>query len=143
MLQHAFKKILVASDGSEGARRAFKLAVDLASKYESKIELISVLEGSPKFATSISEAKMMEERQREHFEDIHNAAQIEAARAGVDLTSKIMPGHEVLTLVEYARKQKHDLLVVGIHGHSTQGTARTGATARAIVEESPCAVLLA
>jgi nucleotide-binding universal stress UspA family protein len=143
MLHQHFKKILVATDGSEGARRAFKVAVDLAAKYGSKLELISVLEGSPKFATSISEAKMMEERQREHFEDIHHTPLVEAAKAGVDLSSKILPGHEVMTLVEYAKKQKHDLLVVGIHGHSTQGTGRTGATARAIVEESPCAVLLA
>ena len=143
MVHQTFKKILVATDGSEGARRAFKVAIDLAAKYGSKLELISVLEGTPKFATSISESKMMEDRQREHFADIHNAALVEAAKAGLELSSKILPGHEVMTLVDYAKKQKHDLLVIGIHGHSTQGKARTGATARAIVEESPCAVLLA
>jgi nucleotide-binding universal stress UspA family protein len=137
-----FRKILVGSDGSDGARRAQKVAIDLAAKYESAIEIISIIEGRPKFATSISEAKMMEEREREHFEEVHRHAQLEAAKHGVDLKSTIRPGHEVMTLIDYARKEKVDLLVVGSHGHSTKGKPRTGSTARALAEESPCPILL-
>jgi nucleotide-binding universal stress UspA family protein len=137
-----FRKIMVGSDGSDSARRALKAALDLAAKYESSIEVISIIERRPKFATSISEAKMVEEREREHFEEVHRAAQLEAAKHGVDLSSRIVPGHEVTTLIDHARKEKIDLIVIGHRGHSTRGRARTGTTARALAEESPCPILI-
>lgn len=116
-----FGKILVGSDGSSGAKNAVKIAIDLAAKYESKLAIISIIEGRPKFATSISEAKMIEEREREHFEEIHHAAQLQAAKRGGDLATTIVPGHEITTLVEYARKEQFDLLVIGKQGHSSKG----------------------
>jgi nucleotide-binding universal stress UspA family protein len=137
-----FTKILVASDGSDGSKRAMKAAIDMAAKYEADLEVISIIEKLPKFATSISEARMIEEREREHFEQIHRSAQIAAARERLDLASRIVVGHEVATLVEHARAGRFDLLVVGRQGNSSIGGVRTGATARALAEEAPCALLM-
>ena len=40
-----FKNILVPYDGSHHAKRAFKISLDMAKRYQSKISMVSVLTG--------------------------------------------------------------------------------------------------
>ncbi len=42
-----FKNILVPYDGSSHSKHAFKVALDIAKKYNSKISIITVLDMSP------------------------------------------------------------------------------------------------
>lgn len=51
-----FKKILIANDGSEGARKALKVAVDIAKQYGSELHSIAVEEGVPHYAATIGSA---------------------------------------------------------------------------------------
>jgi nucleotide-binding universal stress UspA family protein len=37
-----FKKILVANDGSDGAKKALNVAIDMAQKYNAELHSISV-----------------------------------------------------------------------------------------------------
>lgn len=52
-----FKKILIANDGSAGARLALKVAIDLAKKYNAELHSISVEEGVPHYAATIGEVE--------------------------------------------------------------------------------------
>lgn len=52
-----FKKILIANDGSEGAKHALKIAIDLAKKYNADLHSISVQEGMPHYAATIGEVE--------------------------------------------------------------------------------------
>lgn len=137
-----FGKILVGIDGSSGADRALKGAIDLAARYEATLEAISIVEKTPRFATSISEAKMLLDREREYFEDLHRNAQLEAAKRHVEFKSNIMPGHEVTTMLDFAKSNKFDLLIIGKQGLSTKGARRAGTTARALAEDAPCPILI-
>ena len=42
-----FKNILVPHDGSGNSKHAFKVALDMAKKYNSKISMVTVLDMSP------------------------------------------------------------------------------------------------
>lgn len=48
-----FKKILIANDGSEGSKKALKVAIDLAKKDNAELHSISVEEGVPHYAATI------------------------------------------------------------------------------------------
>ena len=137
-----FAKILVGIDGSSSAERALKGAINLAARYKATLDAISIVEKMPRFASSISEAKMVQDRETEYFEDIHRKAHLEAAKCSVEFKGNIMPGHEVTTMLDFARTNKFDLLIIGKQGLSTKGTKRAGTTARALAEDAPCPILI-
>lgn len=137
-----FKKILIATDGSDGAKKARTAALDMAEKYGAEVHLLSIITGLPKFASSVSEVKMIEEHERERLVAVHHSAEVDAARRGLELRSKILRGHEVNTIVEYIQKGGFDLLAFGHQGLSSKGKARLGSTARALAEEAPCSVMM-
>ncbi len=85
---------------------------------------------------------MIEERERERLAAVHHSAEVEAARRRLELHSKILRWHEVNTIVEYIQKGGFDLLAFGYHGLSSKGKTRLGATARALVEDAPCSVMM-
>jgi nucleotide-binding universal stress UspA family protein len=140
--ERMFKKILIATDGSDVAKRACLSVFGLAAKAEAEVHLISIIEAMPRYASSVSEVKMIEERERERLAAIHQVAELEAARRGLELHTKILRGHEANTIVEFVQKGGFDLLVFGYHGLSSKGKTRLGATARALVEDAPCSVLM-
>jgi nucleotide-binding universal stress UspA family protein len=63
-------------------------------------------------------------------------------KEGVKLNVKITPGHEVETIIKYAKQEKFDLLIIGFMGHSKIFGTVMGSTANTIVRLSPCDVLV-
>ena len=111
-----YKKILVANDGSDGARRAFDFAVELASCFQAELHMISVEEHLPRHAltmTEVEEAKAVEDT---YFGQLAMQCERRAGLRGVNLEWTIRPGHELETIVSFAREGQFDLLVVGFYG---------------------------
>jgi len=136
------KKILVANDGSEGAKKALTTAIDLAIKYSAELYSISVEEGVPHYAATIGEVEEYRKEADSFFRTINDEAAEEAKKAGVTLHVKVQPGHEVETIVNYAREGKFDLLVVGFMGHSKIFGRVWGSTSQNITKLSPCTVIV-
>jgi nucleotide-binding universal stress UspA family protein len=137
-----FRKILVAHDGSEGAQKGFAAALDLAARYGAELHLISVVEVHSHFASTSGE--VMEEREEEIklYEQVKQDASRRAAELGVRLEAKVVPGHEVETIIRAAREGGYDLLVVGFMGHSKVFGRIWGGTSQNLTKLSPCAVLV-
>ncbi len=138
-----FKRILVAYDGSDGARAALKRGIELAKALGAELSSISVEEHLPHYAASISEVKAAKEQIDEYFRGLTKHARDQAALAGVELETIVKQGHEVETIVTLAREGKFDLLVIGHHGHSRIFERTMGSTAQSIVRLAPCPVLVA
>jgi nucleotide-binding universal stress UspA family protein len=137
-----FKKILIANDGSEGASHALKVAIDLAKKYNSELHSISVEEGVPHYAATIGEVEEFRKEANEFFKKINDEAIEEARREGIELQSKVQAGHEVETIVNYAKQGQFDLLVIGFMGHSKIFGRVWGSTSQNITKLSPCTVVV-
>jgi len=137
-----FKKILIANDGSEGARRALKVAVDIAKKYGSELHSISVEEGVPHYAATIGEVDEFRKEANEYFQKINDEAVEEAGKEGISLHARVQAGHEVETIVQHAKEGAFDLLVIGFMGHSKIFGRVWGSTSQNITKLSPCTVIV-
>jgi len=137
-----FRKILVANDGSEGAKNALRVAIDLAKKYGSELHSISVEEGIPHYAATIGEVEEFKKEANEYFKKINDEATEIAEKEGIVLRVNVQAGHEVETIVNYAKQGNFDLLVIGFMGHSKIFGRVWGSTSQNISKLSPCTVVV-
>ena len=92
-----YKRILVAYDGSENAKRALRAAVELARLGGAELTAISVRESLPYFAATVGEVEEAQEHVDQFFHRITKEAKDMAGLAGVELETEVRPGHEVET----------------------------------------------
>jgi len=137
-----FKKILVGNDGSEGAKKALRTAIDIAKHYGAELHSISVEEDLPKYAATVGEVLEAKAERNGYFGKINEEAREMAAKEGVVLHTRIVPGHEVETLVDYTRENHFDLLVIGFMGHSKIYGRIWGSTSQNITRLAPCTVMV-
>jgi nucleotide-binding universal stress UspA family protein len=137
-----FHKILVANDGSEGAKKAVRVAIDLAKRYGAELHEISVEERLPHYAATVGEVVEAKQEAAEYFRQVIREAEQAAVAYGVRLTSHVVPGHEVETIVTFAKNNGVDLLVIGFMGHSKIFGRIWGSTSQNLTKLSPCTVLV-
>ena len=138
-----FRKILVAYDGSDGAKAALRIGRGLAKRLTAELHSISIEEHLPHYAVSIGEIQDAKDRVDDYFRVLTKEARDQAALDGVELQTIIRQGHEVEMIVNYAKEGAFDLLLAGYHGHSRIFERVMGSTAQSIIRLSPCSVLLA
>jgi nucleotide-binding universal stress UspA family protein len=136
-----FSRIVIASDGSEGAGRALSAAIKLAKTHAAELAMISV-EELPQFPASVDEIVEEKAEANHFFDTVIARAKAQAQAAGVSLNAHVVTGHAVSSIVEYVRNQGADLLVIGYMGHSALYNRIIGSTTDRLVELAPCAVLV-
>lgn len=137
-----FHKILIGYDGSDGAKHALKVAINLAKRYDAELHSISVEEHVPRYAATIGEVDEFKKEANGFFKQINDEAIEEAKREGIELHTKVQAGHEVETIVHYAKDGKFDLLVIGFMGHSKIFGRVWGSTSQNITKLAPCTVIV-
>ena len=137
-----YRKILVAYDGSPGARRALKAAIELADQSDAELHCISVEEKLPHYAATLGEVEEAKAERDAYFEKLIREARQMAWDQGIELHAKVVPGHEVETIIVEAREGEYDLLVVGFVGHSNVFGRVMGSTTQNLSRLSPCSVLI-
>lgn len=136
-----YNKILVGYDGSENSKKALSVALEMAKKFGSSLEAVSVVH-LPDFADMRIEINGYYEDARSYFETALNEVKDLAEREGVEIYTKIVVGHTVETLIEIAKKDKVDLIVVGSRGLTGLKRYLLGSVSRGIVAYAPCSVLI-
>jgi len=137
-----YRKILVAYDGSPGARRALMAAIELADQSDAELHCISVEEKLPYYAATLGEVEEAKAERDAYFEKLVQEARRMAWDHGIELHSKVVPGHEVETVIMAARDGNFDLLVIGFVGHSNVFGRVMGSTTQNLSRLSPCSVLI-
>ncbi len=137
-----FHKILVANDGSEGAKKAVQAAIDLAKRYGAELHEICVEEHLPHYAATVGEVVEAKQEATDYFRRVTAEAELAALEQGIRLTSHVLPGHEVETIVTFAKEHGFDLLVIGFMGHSKIFGRIWGSTSQNLARLAPCTVLV-
>ena len=137
-----YKKILVAYDGSVGARKALKKAISLARCFGAELHSISVEVDLPQYVATIGEFEEVKAQKDAYFDQLNQEA-IELARIeNVMLTPHVVSGHAVDRVVEFCEEENFDLLVTGFTGHSRIYERIWGGISRNLARFSPCSVLI-
>ncbi|MGA3324083.1 MAG: universal stress protein [Terriglobia bacterium] len=137
-----FKRILIAHDGSEGAKKAFREALILARSSSAELHSVSVKERPSHYAETVGEVMEQEEEADKFFAQVTSEATAQAREQGIDLQCTVLAGHEVETIVRFARDGQYDLLVVGFMGHSRAFGRIWGGTSQNLTKTAPCSVLV-
>ena len=137
-----FNKILVANDGSEGAKRALQVAVDIAKRYQADLHQLSVEEHLPHYAATVGEVVEAKQEAAQYFRKVISEAELLARAEGIRMISHVLPGHEVETIVTFAKDHAFDMLVIGFMGHSKIFGRIWGSTSQNLTKLSPCTVLV-
>ena len=136
-----FKKILIANDGSEGGFRAMSAALRLAHSHKAQAHMICVeeMQWIPGSREEVIGDKELADRK---YAEVAAKAAAEAKRNRVKLTTHIVVGHAVQTIVDFIEHNRFDLLVTGFMGHSALYNRVIGSTTDRLVELAPCDVLV-
>ena len=137
-----FTKILVANDGSEGGKKAFAAALVIAKTFGAELHSISVKERPSHYAETVGEVMEEQEEADKFFRQVTEEARSKAQQEGVDLKCAVLAGHEVETIIRFARDGHFDLLVIGFMGHSRVFERFWGGTSQNLARLSPCPVLV-
>jgi nucleotide-binding universal stress UspA family protein len=146
-----FKKILVSTDGSDGAMHAIEAACDLANKFDAELAILHVMEeiGSSRVPEGaewlakvenihISEADAL----RTVAEKVVAVATTRAHELGVSkATSEIRAGHAADTINEYAKQHGADLIVMGRRGLGRVSDLLLGSVSHRVSQLCDCACL--
>lgn len=138
-----FRKILVATDGSEFSRHAFAAAVEMAKGFGSEIELLHVIMKHPYIIASEVSAGI--DMTNMEYEALSKTA-MEETMKGIDVgeikvETKIVYGYPSQVVVEEAKKGA-DLIVMGTKGHGPWAGAIMGSVTQRVVSNAPCPVLV-
>lgn len=136
------RRHLVGCDGSDGAKKALRAAVDIAKHYGAELHAISIEEDPPHYAATVGEVLEAKAEKNGYFARLIEEAREIAAKQGVVLRTKVVPGHEVEAIVDYAKDHHFDLVVIGFMGHSKIYDRVWGSTSQNIARLVPCTVMV-
>ena len=144
-----YQDILVPTDGSAAANSATAHAVDIAATRGSTIHALYVIPTDElRFRPKSDEVKRLEAGHFEEHPDAHTRAKnavhdviAAATEANAEATEAIVAGTPHTEIVDYARGNDIDLIVMGTHGHSGVGRLLLGSTTDRVIRKTSVPVL--
>jgi nucleotide-binding universal stress UspA family protein len=136
-----FERILVAIDGSEGSRRAFAKALELAAVVHASVTALAIEGPLPAYAATVGEVEEVKREKDAFFGALVAAAEREAESAGVAIEVEVRPGHAAEVISQFAADGGYDLVVLGRRGHFLRDHL-LGSTADRVAEHAPCPVMI-
>ena len=137
-----FDQILIAHDGSDSARKAFDVAVQLTAKLGAHLRMICVEEEIPRHSEVIDDLGEEKGRADSYFGQLAEHCRTRAAMHSVDIEAVIVPGHAVKVIGDFVQQNAIDLLVIGFTGHSRIYEHIWGGTAHNLTGTVRCNVLV-
>lgn len=133
-----YHDILVAIDGSRDAEAALRHAVALARDQHARLTLVTVapLQGQ---AVGVGSAAPPD------LHDVHERILRKATSSlpgDVGVTTRIERGDPAEALLHLLGEDRHDLVVMGSHGHSRMHRALIGSVSEKVLRSSRVPVLL-
>ncbi len=140
-----FKNILVPFDLSSPAHRAFKVALEMAQKHNSKITLISCVEEDTwhhKYYDSRIYSQLLIKKKKT-AEKYMKKLEVLANKAGVNIKFQVLRSTSVVKdITIFAKSRKMDLIVMSSHGRTGWDKLILGSVANGVIQRTRIPVLL-
>jgi nucleotide-binding universal stress UspA family protein len=131
------KKIICPVDFSGLSRKAMQYANEFAKLSDAKVFLVGVVENDP----TINYSHGLEKERAEEEQKL--AALIdEEQMAGIVADFAIYEGFAEECILDYAKRQDADIIIMGSHGRRGLKRMILGSVAEHVIRRSPCPVLV-
>ena len=138
------KKILFATDFSEGSSNSLPYAVDFAKRYGAKLYFVHVIYDVAKtsgwYVPHVSMDELYKDMEKNAKAQLEKSF-IEEMRGFKDVENVVLKGTPYEELAHFAEENKIDLIVIGTHGRKGLDRMLFGSTAEQVVRLAPCPVL--
>ena len=140
------KKILVAYDNGEKAKKAVEEAVEIAKYSKGEICLLTSVK-MPSFVSSVAASdlvKGLENDSRKYFEDILKEYEDKIKQEGITVSSVILDESPGKAIVRYAEKEEFNLIVMGSvnRGSVERMLTGLGSVSNYVLQHAKCPVLI-
>ncbi|MBF0258776.1 MAG: universal stress protein [Desulfamplus sp.] len=162
------KRILVGCDFSSDSKLAFDYGVSLAQEFQAELYLAHVINPSELIELKASDyidvnpgdyiswhspnyfemQRRFKEERRERVNELRSQLEKqlyfmlpEECRSWCNPKTVLLDGEPYKELINYAREQQIDMIVLGIHGHTLWEKLMVGSTTDRVIRNSPCPVL--
>ena len=142
-----YKKVLFCTDFSENADYAFKFAAGIAKRNEAVLYILHVIPENP-HKTFVEDSIPLEDMEKirkgiegyvaEKFKDNY----IKGINGRINFKVVSKTGKEDYKIIEFAKNQNVDLIVMGTHGRTGVAHAIFGSIAEKVLRHSPFPVLI-
>jgi nucleotide-binding universal stress UspA family protein len=140
-----FTSILVPTDGSEYSVAAGRLAIDMAAFYDACLTFVYVVDEAMTEELACASQKTCQEVRRELVENgqryLDYLAKL-AQRRGLAAQKVLREGTPHIEIVNEARRQAADLIVMGQVGRRGPRRILIGSVAERVLEYAACPVLI-
>ena len=144
-----FKNILVPVDGSEFSMRALKYAIPIMNKFNSNLTALHIVPSSISYDFFTREKKF---ETISPINQIFQTAYTEAQKSfddikeklGVEFKTDVIIAEEsiVKEIIEYAEREKMDLIIIGTRGKTGFKKLILGSVASGVLTLAHCPVLI-
>ena len=141
-METTIKKVLVPIDFSDYSKSALKYAVNFSKLFNAEIILIYVVEPviyPPDF--SMGQIAMpslnteWDERAKDELDKLANS------EISTSVKTILKTGKPFVEIIETAKEENIDLIIIATHGHTGVEHILFGSTAEKVVRKAPCPVL--
>lgn len=143
-MEMTIKKVLVPIDFSDYSKSALRYAVNFAKSFNAEIILIYVVEPiiyPPDFSMGqIAMPTINTDWDNRAKEELDKLAKNEITSNG-NVKTIIKTGKPFAEIIETAKEEDIDLIIISTHGHSGVEYILFGSTAEKVVRKAPCPVL--
>ncbi len=137
-------RIVVPIDFSEYSKRAFRYAIDFAQTFGAEMILVYVVEPVIYPADfsfgQVALPSLERELHDRSLEQLNLLIKMEMPE-GVSARCVIRSGKPFVEIIQVAKEENADLIIIATHGHSGIEHVLFGSTAEKVVRKSPCPVL--
>jgi nucleotide-binding universal stress UspA family protein len=135
-----FKKILLAYDGSDPAKKAFDRCLEMARCFGAELSIVTVVR-PPDFAEDV-ETEAIIENARSRSDSELQKLRAHARTAGMQPAVHIRVGHPAEQIIAAAEEWGADLIVTGHRGKGLFERWLLGSVSRLIIAYAHCAVMV-
>ncbi len=140
------RRILFATDFSTASRRAFITALALAKATDAETTILSVIRpieaAVPEVYLDAATIERLEQQAMRRATRALQELSVRAKRARVSVATLLRAGDPVREVIQAAKAQRADLLVVGTHGRRGLSKLALGSVAERLIAQAPCPVVV-
>ncbi len=138
-----FKKILCPVDFSEFTKEVIAYAADISKRYGAELHVLHVIPNLTYFTPyeSFLTPENLVAIEKNIQDDVDRDFKKVLGRVDIDVRKAVRTGVAFVEIIDYAKTEGIDLIVMGTHGRSGIEHILIGNVAEKVVRKSPCPVM--